>query len=238
MALPSSGPLSINDIRVELAASSTNQSLGTFSDTAGFTAPDAVSDFYGYSNVPLGLTSALYTQNLTSFNYWDILQYDFSSIYNGKTCRLAIHYTNGTGSPTYTGDFQIGANIFFGSSNISFASSTTNWQTTYANTAATKTAYDAATFYTLATGQTNGRWNRRNATAPPSSGTGIAVDQTVTGTPYFAYTETSGGSMSGYGFWLRGPSTTFASDNNTLDLAVAHYGSNVGSYSVFLDVIS
>ena len=45
MALPTSGPLSINDIRVELAASATNQSLGAFSDTAGFTAPDAITDF-------------------------------------------------------------------------------------------------------------------------------------------------------------------------------------------------
>ena len=52
MALPSSGPLSINDIRVELGASDTNQSLGAFSDTAGFTAPDAITDFYGYSNLP------------------------------------------------------------------------------------------------------------------------------------------------------------------------------------------
>ena len=50
MALPSSGPLSINDIRVELGASSTNQSLGTFSDTAGFASPDAITDFYGFSS--------------------------------------------------------------------------------------------------------------------------------------------------------------------------------------------
>tara|TARA_R110001592_G_scaffold41470_13_gene135295 strand:+ start:1474 stop:1941 length:468 start_codon:yes stop_codon:yes gene_type:complete len=51
MTLPTTGPLSINDIRVELGESATNQSLGTFSDTAGFAAPDAISDFYGYSNV-------------------------------------------------------------------------------------------------------------------------------------------------------------------------------------------
>ena len=49
MALPGSGTLSIDDIRIELGASSTNQSLGAFSDTAGFSAPDAISDFYGYA---------------------------------------------------------------------------------------------------------------------------------------------------------------------------------------------
>ena len=48
MALPTSGPLSINDIRVALGASSTNQSLGAFSDTVGLVAPDAISDFYGF----------------------------------------------------------------------------------------------------------------------------------------------------------------------------------------------
>ena len=49
MALPSSGPLSLNDIRVELQQAQANSSLGTLSDLAGFAAPDAVSDFYGYS---------------------------------------------------------------------------------------------------------------------------------------------------------------------------------------------
>jgi len=76
MALPSSGPLSLNDIRVELGASSTNVSLGTMSDTAGFTAPDKVSDFYGFSSLTSYVGSALQSgskficsQSLTTF-YW------------------------------------------------------------------------------------------------------------------------------------------------------------------------
>lgn len=51
MALPSSGQLSLRDIQIELGAASTNISLGAMSDTAGFLAPDKVSDFYGYSNL-------------------------------------------------------------------------------------------------------------------------------------------------------------------------------------------
>lgn len=51
MALPGSGQLSLNDIRIELGLSQSNVSLGSMSDTAGFTAPDAISDFYGYSAV-------------------------------------------------------------------------------------------------------------------------------------------------------------------------------------------
>ena len=243
MALPSSGPLSINDIRVELAASSTNQSLGAFSDTAGFTAPDAVSDFYGYSNIPLGLTSVLHTENLSSSTAWDIFQGDNEinlTPYRGKTARLVIHYTNGTSGTSYQGDFQIGSIVYFGTTTLNFQTSTTDWQTTRANTAATSTAYNAATFYTLADGTTSGRWNRRNTSAPPSSGTGLAPG---TGDPpdtsYYAYTETSGGSMLGYGFWFRSPQVVFSTNTDpSLEFAFAHYGSNVGSFRVYLDIIA
>ena len=47
--LPSSGPLSINDIRVELGQAQANSSLRSLSSLAGFSTPDAISEFYGYS---------------------------------------------------------------------------------------------------------------------------------------------------------------------------------------------
>lgn len=49
--LPSSGPLSINDIRVELGQAQANSSLRSLSNLAGFSTPDAISEFYGYSPV-------------------------------------------------------------------------------------------------------------------------------------------------------------------------------------------
>ena len=49
MALQSSGQISLNDIRIELGLSQSNVSLGSMSDTAGKSAPDQISDFYGYS---------------------------------------------------------------------------------------------------------------------------------------------------------------------------------------------
>lgn len=64
MALPTTGPLSLNDIRIEIGASSTNVSLGGMSDTAGFSAPDAITDFYGFSS---GL-NVIYITALTSRN--------------------------------------------------------------------------------------------------------------------------------------------------------------------------
>jgi hypothetical protein len=47
MALPSSGPLSISAIRTELGTS--NGSLRALSALAGFSSPDAMSEFYGYA---------------------------------------------------------------------------------------------------------------------------------------------------------------------------------------------
>ena len=47
MALQTSGPISISDIKTELGSSS--NSLRNLSAAAGFSTPDAMSEFYGYS---------------------------------------------------------------------------------------------------------------------------------------------------------------------------------------------
>lgn len=85
MALPSSGQISINDIRVELGASATNQSLRAFSNTAGFTTPDAISEFYGYSN-------------LTAFGYSGTEPFEDASTAcdEGGTSGTAYHDGSGT----------------------------------------------------------------------------------------------------------------------------------------------
>ena len=52
MAVPSSGQLRLRaDIALEVDgdATGTNVSLGTLSNEAGFTEPDTMSEFYGYS---------------------------------------------------------------------------------------------------------------------------------------------------------------------------------------------
>ena len=50
MALPSTGSLSFNQIRTELGLSQSNSSLRNMSSCAGKSAPDAVSEFRGYSS--------------------------------------------------------------------------------------------------------------------------------------------------------------------------------------------
>jgi hypothetical protein len=48
MALPNSGPLSFSAIAEELGVILSNVSLRNMSNIAGFSIPDAVSEFYGY----------------------------------------------------------------------------------------------------------------------------------------------------------------------------------------------
>ena len=56
MALQSSGAISISQIRTELGSSS--YSLRTLSAAAGFSTPDAMSEFYGYASESMtGVTS-------------------------------------------------------------------------------------------------------------------------------------------------------------------------------------
>ena len=50
MALPSSGPLSLSDIAVELVADLENISLRDLSLEAGKSTPHSMSEFYGYRN--------------------------------------------------------------------------------------------------------------------------------------------------------------------------------------------
>ena len=100
MALPTTGPLSLNDIRIEIGASSTNVSLGAMSDTAGFSAPDAITDFYGYSasSCTSFLTNTTNTRNPCTLNSSNATYYhNGASTYpaNGDTI-----YTNSSCTTT------------------------------------------------------------------------------------------------------------------------------------------
>ena len=93
MTLPSTGPLSINDIRVELDASATNQSLRAFSNTAGFTTPDAIYEFYGYSNLKVFSYNAAGNNSRSGSEI----------VCNLESCEDAA-YHNGNGDTPVVGD--------------------------------------------------------------------------------------------------------------------------------------
>lgn len=84
MALQSSGQISLNDIRAELGAATTNVSLGAMSDTAGFAAEDKISDFYGYSHV----TYSTFTGSLRA---------NTSSLVCSNSINQTYYHNNGSG---------------------------------------------------------------------------------------------------------------------------------------------
>ena len=102
MGLPTSGQLSLQDIQREIGASTSNVSLGSMSDTAGFSAPDKITDFYGFS--------ALNLFYVTNTNYRS------SSSACGQKCTVSrwhdgtsalpqagdTIYTNSTGTTTWS----------------------------------------------------------------------------------------------------------------------------------------
>jgi hypothetical protein len=65
MALPTSGPISISQIKAELGSGS--NSLRTLSAAAGKSTPDAMSEFYGYSP-PATCTNTSFGFNRTNYN--------------------------------------------------------------------------------------------------------------------------------------------------------------------------
>ena len=91
MALPSSGQLSLNDIRMELGLSQSNVSLRSMSSTAGFSTPDAVSEFYGYSATPNYRTFSIINSATTSG--------EVCSLFGEDDLTLYFFESGGDGSP-------------------------------------------------------------------------------------------------------------------------------------------
>jgi len=118
MALQGSGPISINDIRVELSQAQANSSLRALSALANFSSPDAMSDFYGFS------ASTAYTFYVGDggVGYADWSQacaeaYDPVTLYSSSTS-LAVNvylYTDNTLSSPFDGGglfFKSGSSVY------------------------------------------------------------------------------------------------------------------------------
>jgi len=106
MALQSSGPISINDIRVELGQAQANSSLRSLSALAGKSTPDAMSEFYGFS----AATAYTFLMGDGGIGYGDYSAacaeaYDPITLYSSSTS-LAVNvtlYTDNTLSSTFDG---------------------------------------------------------------------------------------------------------------------------------------
>ena len=140
MAVPSSGELRLYaDIGVELGVSQSNVSLGSMSDSAGFSEPDAMSDFYGYvdavvpsattnSMTSIGETSMTLNGNITSDGGATIIERGF---YFGTNSASPLNNTKYTVSGT-TGAFSLGrSGLSSGTGYYCWAFATNSVGTTY-----------------------------------------------------------------------------------------------------------
>ena len=179
----------------------------------------------GSSGVDPGLSESLDSVSGTN-NAWSTRTVDLSA-YAGETIRIVFYYTNGAND--FTGDLQLD-DINLDGNSYSFENTGHSWQTTTTNTS----SYTSASWTTLATGTTAGRWNVDQG-GTPSNNTGRTDADAGS---WYVYAETSNpANVNGYGFWLRSPEITLSSSPGKLSYAEARNGASIGTLNVYVDVI-
>jgi len=122
MPVPSSGQLRLRaDINQEINGNDTdnNVSLGTLSNDAGFSEPDTMSEFYGYSSV----TTPTVTYNSYSSNYTTAtLNYtvDWGGASGSYNLKCEIYGSSALGTPFYQTDTIVSSSNPPGSQTYSF----------------------------------------------------------------------------------------------------------------------
>jgi hypothetical protein len=131
MALQSSGPISFSNIKTELSNSS--NSLRTLSAAAGFSIPDAVSEFYGYSSVS---TATVTTNSITGVQEtYMTLNGNVSSNGGASLTERGFYFGTNSTSPTASGNFKVnlgGQTGNFSTTRYSLSAGTTYYAWAYA----------------------------------------------------------------------------------------------------------
>lgn len=209
--------------------SETNISLKKVSENFGLTSPHSMSELRNRNGLPIGLSNAIHSQNLTSSSSWSLKSHTLSRLYEGRTIKVIWQYINGTAGTSYIGDFQLDDFNLLG--NVYSPETGTNSFET--STVQTTIDYSLVSFSALGTGTSSYRWNR-DPSGTSSGNTGLTSGNTGA---YYYYAEVSGGNTLGGKYWLRSPSIVVGSNFN-ISYYIGHLGSNVGSYNVYIDVIS
>lgn len=110
MSLPSSGQLSFSAIANILNLSLSNVSLRSMSAQAGFSTPDAVSEFYGYN--PVVLTEVILRYETSSRSVCTSLNTDRYWVNNVNFSSGTILYANPTGTVFAANGFYSDGSIF------------------------------------------------------------------------------------------------------------------------------
>jgi len=187
----------------------------------------------GGATYNVGLTSSLYTYSGDQGTGWFTTGNIDVGIYAGSSSRIVCFYTSGS---SFRGDAQIGW-ARLGGTTWTFEIDADGWETTTANSSTL--TYSTAVWANIANGTVVNRWNRDSG-GTGSSGTGLSGTSAIygNGSPgtWYLYAETSSPGYSNKDFLARSPVVTVSS--NTLELVLAGYGLNVGTFDVYLDVVS
>lgn len=114
MALPSSGAISISQIRTELGTS--DGSLRNLSSLAGKSTPDAMSEFYGYSNAVTVNISAYVPNIMGCYNNYTFAA-STSSVAVNANLSVSIYWYGDLGG-YIAGYVTIAAGYYCGSSTV------------------------------------------------------------------------------------------------------------------------
>ena len=154
-----------------------------------------------------------------------------ANIYRGATVRPVFYYENTSGG--FRADLQLDL-ISLDGYTYSFESSGNGFETTTTSTDISN--YDTASWTTVVTGTTSGRFNKDTA-GTGSVGTGLT---TAAAGSYYLYAETSSPATAvGFDFLLRGPERTLGDDPD-FTFYEARYSSDstMGTLKVYLEVVT
>jgi len=193
---------------------------------------DRLSNFRNYNGVFAGQVVTIFGQSLSSSSSWTNQVLALDNAYIGHDVKFIWHYISGTG---FRGDLQAGGNATLGTTTFDFDTySGTAWQTSRSDTA----SYSSVTWFDIATGTTALRWNKRANSAPPSGGTGLSPPPYTGGDSTYYYAETSSPGYSNKNFWLRSPTVSITSGNQSLDYWRGNLGSNMGFLYIAVEVMT
>ena len=239
MAVPDTDTFSLQDVCDQFTKNPPDDLVDCFSvaSSAEFDpnyegSKDRLSNFRNYGGIWVGKLQSIGTVTPGSSTSWSNQTNTLSSLYYGRDVRVVWKYTSGS---SYTGDFQLGGNVTLGGTTFNLDTySGTAWQTTRVDTA----AYDSATFYNIISGTTALRWNLRSGTGTPSGNTGLVPPPYSGGNGTYYYTETSSGGSPSKRFWLRSPQVSISSGNDQIDWWRGNYGATIGSYTIYLEIMT
>ena len=135
MAVPSSGQLRLYaDIGTEIGVTQSNVSLGGMSNTAGFTDPDAMSEFYGYSSISLATVT---TNSITGVQEtYMTLNGNVSSDGGSSLTERGFYFGTNSTSPTANAKVNLGGQTGnFSTTRWSLSAGTTYYAWAYATNA-------------------------------------------------------------------------------------------------------